>query len=182
MGQPLDNGIKQILPDGKTSCLFGLRRNCAGPAQQRLDADDEFLHPERLLQIIVGSHLKTVHHIVDRRAGGQEDDGRCLVALADAAHQFKAVQPWHHHVGHQHIGLVGGIQPQRFLSVTRHIHMEPLTIEGVLDNHRQGAFVLGQQYVNALLAHINRIVKDVPIPLVLDTSMLQPCFSTIVLT
>ena len=111
MGQPLDNGIKQVLSDGETRGLglYRLGHDRTGPAQQRLDAHDEFLHPERFLQVIVGTHLKAMHHIVDRRARRQEDDGCLCVMLADAAHEFVAVQPRHHHIGHYHIGLTGGI-------------------------------------------------------------------------
>ena len=185
MGQPLDNGVKQVLTyceAGDLSKGFGwLLCDCAGPPQQRLDAHDEFLHPEGLLQVVVGPHLKAMHHIVDRRPCREEDDRRLLVGLADAAHEFIAVKFGHHHIGNEDIRPLGGIQLQCLLAITRHRHVKSLTVQGVLDDHRQGAFILGQQYVDGL-AHFNPIVKVVPSPLLLTTRMDQPCFSTIVLT
>ena len=106
MRQPLNDGIKQVFPNGETGDLGRRLLGCdgAGSSQQRLDAHDEFLHPERLFQVIVGPHLKAVHHIIDCRARRQEDDGSERVALADAFCHVKSVQARHHHVGNDDVG------------------------------------------------------------------------------
>ena len=63
MGQALDNGIKQVFPYSKATGFNGLRLDGAGATKQRLDADDEFLHPEGLFQVIVGAHLKAMYYV-----------------------------------------------------------------------------------------------------------------------
>ena len=181
MGQSLDNRIKQILTDDKSSGFYGLWRDCASTAQEGLDAHNQFLHTKRLLQVIVGSHLKSMDDIAHCGACREKDNWRLPVRFAYAAHEFIAIHPRHHHVGYEHIGLVGSVKREGLLAIVGNSHVKALTIKCVLDDHGQGALILGQQYVD-FPVHVSLIVKVVPLPFVLSTSMLQPCLSTIVLT
>ena len=160
---------------------------------QRLDAHNEFLHAERLLQIVVGAQLEAFHHVVDGRAGGEKQYRRHGIAPADAAHHLEAVHAGHHHVGHQHVGLFVEEALQPLLSVFGQADAEALSFQRVFDNHGQGLFVLDQQYVykffvihSQFFIHHSSffilMVNSLPLPGSLCTSTVPPCRSTIVLT
>lgn len=112
-----------------------------GASQQGLDADNEFLHAERFLQIVVAAQLEAFHHVVDGRAGGEEKHGRVGVGTSDAAHHLEAIHAGHHHVGHQHVGLLAGKEVQTLHAVPGQADAEALSLQGVLDNHGKGLFV-----------------------------------------
>ena len=64
-GRP--DGIETVVTDFKNGGFLGLFL-CKGEsfAYQGLYADNEFLHSERLFQVVVGTQLKPFHHIVEK--------------------------------------------------------------------------------------------------------------------
>ena len=71
-----------------------------------------------------------------------------MVGLTNAAHQFKTIHAWHHHISHQHIGACGKEFVQRIIAIERNLDAESLCIKCVAYNHGQVILILGQQYLN----------------------------------
>ena len=145
--QPLRDGVEPVIAYFKVGDFFGSRfRKVESLARQRFDTDNQFLHAERFLQIIVGAEFKALYNVIDGGAGSEEKHRRVLVGLADAAYHLEAVHTGHHDVCHQHIGAQVEEQAQPLFAVGSGVDNETLPFQRVLYNHGEGLFILNQQY------------------------------------
>ena len=153
MQQCLRDRIEQITSYFKTAGNLCLRE-AERFSHQRLDTYDQFLHAERLFQIIVCSEFESFYHIVDGRTGSQKQY-RCLfVRLPDATYHFEAVHFGHHHIGHQHVRPKFKEKMQSFFAVGSGMDGKTVFLERIFDNHGECQFVFHQQYCNVVFAHV----------------------------
>ena len=148
--QLLGDRIETIVSDVHPSILTPSDFRCCSlfvemlPLGQATHARHEFLQAERLLKIVVTTHLKAINHIVDRRAG-REEEHRCqLVVLTDVPHHLEAIHPRHHHVGDKHVGLLGEERTKPLLTIGGKSHAHACRLHRVLHNHGQRSLILYQ--------------------------------------
>ena len=117
--------------------------------QGRPHAGDQLAQPERLGDVVVGTHLQADHRIDLRVACGHHDDGHLRLRPDLPAH-VDAGDAREHHV-EQHQAGADGIKPfQRVGAVDRDLNPEPLAFERdpqrvavrlfVVDNEDQRSF------------------------------------------
>lgn len=75
-------------------------------AQDGFDAEGEFLHGERLGQIVVSTNSESFKDVVFERLGGEEDDGHFLGGLSDVFGEAETVLLRHHDVEHAEVKFV----------------------------------------------------------------------------
>ena len=113
-----------------------------GPAENRLDAGDQFLRRERLDHVIVGPHLQAADPVVLAAAGGQEDDRPGRVAAAQFGQHLEAVALGEHDIEQDQIDAVGGrfAKPRR--AVGRLGHLVAAQPERIRQAAANGGFIL----------------------------------------
>ena len=92
------------------------RRQRAAPAQDRIDAQDQFARIEGLGQIIIRSRFEALDAVVGLRQGGQHED-RDLLFLAQRFRQLDPRFPRHHHVENDQVE----VEPGQFAARLRRI-------------------------------------------------------------
>ncbi len=75
-------------------------------SQDGFDAEGEFLHGERLGQIVVSTNSETFEDVIFERLGGEEDDGHFLGGLSDVFGEAETVLLRHHDVEHAEVKFV----------------------------------------------------------------------------
>ena len=74
------------------------------PAQQRAHAREQLLALERLDEIVVGADVEALDARVERVAGGQHQDRRVVLVLAQPARDVDAVHARETEVEHEDVG------------------------------------------------------------------------------
>ena len=99
----------QIQTDGAAQQLvlrgFPCRGDAAAAAEHGADAGLELEDVEGLGQVIVRALVKTQELVHIVRLGGQQDDGH-IGELPDLGAGLQTVQPGHHHIQHDQIGVL----------------------------------------------------------------------------
>ena len=155
----------------------------APPPQERIDARHQFLAPERLGDVIVGSQVQPQHHVLFLTLGGQHDDGRVERVLAHGAADFVAVDLGQHDVEQHQIGLGRERQSQPGFAVSGRKHFAALGGERVRQSAQEGRVVFDNQDAASVHAAApftalaaGRMTENVlPLPGWLSTSTEPPC-------
>jgi hypothetical protein len=140
--------IVEVLVDRPRARQIGGRVALAlalGRADQRLGPGGELAQVERLGHVRVGAGLEALDLLLDRRQRGQHQDRRARphhVAL-QPPRDLDAVDPRHHPVEHEQIGIVGAHQPQRLLPVVRAQAQEAGVAQRHAHHVSDGVVVLG---------------------------------------
>lgn len=93
-------GVGTNLVDGFLTVLLALYAT-----QDGLNAEGQFLHGERLSQIVVGAKLEAFKDILLQGLGGKEHDGHFCVAHAHLFGQRETIFLGHHHVENTEVKL-----------------------------------------------------------------------------
>jgi hypothetical protein len=70
----------------------------AASAGEGLEAGDDFAHGEGFGDVIVGTCVEAFDALIDFAAGGEEEDGGTVAALAEGSDGGEAVDAWEHDV------------------------------------------------------------------------------------
>ena len=85
-------------PKRKVSPVGAVRHRRRAPAEQRLDAREQFRHLERLDEVVVGAELQADDAIHDLAARRQHQDRRLDAALPQRPADVEAAAAWQHDV------------------------------------------------------------------------------------
>ena len=76
----------------------------AQPSQDRVDPCDHLGQSERLGHVVVAADGEAGHLVLDRVAGGEEEDGALHAVRAEAAGDLEAVEVGEHDVEDDQVG------------------------------------------------------------------------------
>jgi len=129
---PFDGHLAADVVDPHSAVLVGgahLRRP-ARAAQQRLDAREQLLAPERLRDVVVRAAAQPAHLVELARARGQ-DQHRHVAQVADPLERLPAVELGHRDVEHDEVGGLL-VQPAQRLEPVRRLRH---AVAGSLEQH-----------------------------------------------
>ena len=128
-----------------------------------LDPRQKLAGGERLDQVIVGAGPQPVHLGFLAGAGGEQDDRRIPGRLvrAHCRQKAEAVEPRHHDVGQDEVGLQGARRGQRRLAVGRALDPVAGGAQQALDVVAHVEIVVGQQneMVLAVLRQLGQVLQ-----------------------
>ena len=90
---------------GEGQVLVGVAGLGGDAAQQRAQPGEQLLEGERLGQVVVGAGVEPLDPVADGVAGGEHQDRHAVADLAQRAGGLQAVEPRHHHVHHDGVGV-----------------------------------------------------------------------------
>ena len=166
--------VEPEFSDGEYGGSFGLP---GFATQQGFHPNNKFWYGEGLLEIVAPSQVEAGDNVIDRCLGGQEEDGRLLIALADGFHHFEAGHLGHHHVHYEDVRAEVEVAVQAFGAIGSNGNFKVLGLQGIPHDAGQGEFVFYKEYA----ASHSSMVNVLPLPGSLWTEMRPPCFSTMVL-
>ena len=130
--------VEPEFSDGEYGGSFGLP---GFATQQGFHPNNKFWYGEGLLEIVVGSQVEAGDNVIDRCLGGQEEDGRLLIALADGFHHFEAGHLGHHHVHYEDVRAEVEVPVQAFSAIGSNRHLKVLGLQGIPHDAGQAEFV-----------------------------------------
>ncbi len=164
-------------------------------AQYGLDSEQEFLHRERLGDIIVSTDLEALEDIFLYRFRGKEYDGHLRVDRADFLRECESVLFGHHHIKHTQVVLAFQESLVAAFAIGKQIGIIALGLEVFAKKHTEILVVLAKQYTQSffhnnlflyvcihLFASGRVIMNRVPCPSSLSTVICPPSSLTILLT
>ena len=89
LSRDLDGAVHGV--EAEIAGLEPEAEGAARPPQQRLQAGDQLLHGEGLLQVVVGAAVEALDAMGDAVARGQDQDRRGIAALAQGLEDLQAV-------------------------------------------------------------------------------------------
>ena len=107
------------MPPAPREDAVGVGQIALQPAatQQTLQPYGHLHHAERLGQVVVGAEAQTPDPVLHGVARGQEQHRQGLAAVPQQLEEVEAVDPRHHHVEHDRVGVVGAEQGESGLRV-----------------------------------------------------------------
>ena len=100
-----------------------LRMIFPAAAHERADARQQFLHRERLGQVIVCAFVQPLYTVVHFGFGRQQQYGRCDIVCPHVPQDLKTGYLWHHNIENDTIVSVLPDERERFFSVVSGIHI-----------------------------------------------------------
>ena len=110
-------------------------------SQQGFYSYNQFRNGKGLLEIVVCSQIEAGDNVIDRCLGGQEEDGRLTIALADGFHHFKAGHLGHHYVHYEDVRAEVEVPVQAFSAIGSYGDIKALSLQSVPHDAGQGEFV-----------------------------------------
>src|SRR5574344_30813 len=95
----------------------------------------QFEHTEWFAQIVVGSRLKSPHHILRLGKCSEKEYRSGDVLVSYSFHHLKSVHIGHHHVSHNYVGTFMEEQLQPTLPILGSHYLETLRVECVTDDY-----------------------------------------------
>ena len=112
-------------------------------------ARHQFRRSERLDQVIVGAGLQPAHPVLHLVARRQQQHRQPAAARAQAAHDFKAVQPRQADIEHQHVGRAGALQHGvGFAAIAQQLHLHAMAAQHPCQAVGQDRVVFYQDYMH----------------------------------
>src|SRR5581483_176896 len=125
--------------------------------QDGADAGDELLRVERLGEVVVGAEVEAGDLVLVLAFGGEHDDGRLSVALAEPARDLHAVDLRHHQVEHDQVGVDGADLLERLAAVVGRLDLVALGAQVELHQLDDVALVVDDEHggsgADALAVH-----------------------------
>ena len=122
--------------------IFG----CVHTTQDRLHAKEQFLEPEGLAHVVVGTDLQPMRNVNPVSAGGQHDHWCRLPTVTDGLHKFEAVHLRHVYVDDEQGRLGSRHDVQRLLAISGLDCVVPAEPEGVADQLAYAGFVVDNHH------------------------------------
>ncbi len=113
--------------------------------QNRFDARNQFARVEGLGQVIVRAEFEAEDLVNVLVAGGEHEDGRGIVTLAQALADFEAIQFGEHHVQHDQRGAKHAHCFERGLAIRCGLDAKALTLQIHLRELQDGGFVVYEE-------------------------------------
>ena len=114
------------------------------PPQQRVDPTDQLDRRERLRHVVVGAHPEPFEQVALGIASRQHDD-RHRALSADPAARVGTRELRQHHVENDQVDRLRQRHRDSLGAVDRHIHLEALALEGVLQPPHQRRLIVDDQ-------------------------------------
>ncbi len=120
------------------------------PPGERPDAGEQLAHGERLDHVVIRARLEPAHPVVDRVTGGQHQDRRAHLLLAELPADAQSIRSREHDV-HDH-DVVGRAEHggDALVPFVNDVDREPRLAEATLDAGGEPPVVLDQQHSHEL--------------------------------
>src|SRR5579863_4624825 len=102
--------------------LRGFIKTTIAPAQQGVDARQQFLHGERLGQVVIGPHIETRHTVLYRSTRGEHQHGCHNVFGTQLAAHLEPVNTRQHQIKYYRVIGVGEGQVKPRVPVVRQVY------------------------------------------------------------
>ena len=131
----------------------GRRREDDGPgtavaAREHVDAREQLLERVRLDEVVVGAAVEAGDPVAHRVAGGEHEDRRPDLGLAQAPARLDAIDAREHHVEHHDAVDVGVHAPQRLLARRHDVDGDVLACQAAPQGVGHPPVVLDQQHAH----------------------------------
>src|SRR5260221_3181616 len=149
--------------------LRGLIKTTIPATQQGVDARQEFLHGERLGEVIIGPHVEARHTVFNRSACREHQHGRHNVFGAHLTADFESVNAGHHHIKNHHIvGITEG-KIKTGVPVVRQVDGVALFQQDAAQQVRQALLIFNYQDMHCSLPFsltwVPTVLRSVSLPL-----------------
>jgi hypothetical protein len=99
-------------------------------AQQGAQTSQQFREREGLGEVVIGARIEALDPISDGVTSGQYQDRHVVAGLAQRAGGFDAVEPGHHHIHDDDIGVGQAHAGQGFGAIGCHGDVVPVELQG----------------------------------------------------
>jgi hypothetical protein len=108
---------------------------------ERIHSRDQFLHCERLREVIIRAESETRHPIAYFSPRGQDKDTGVDFRRAQMSQHFESIHPWQHHIEHEKIVPLQVRFPQGGLTIVDHDRLVARFSEGAADMLGKSNFI-----------------------------------------
>ena len=122
--------------------LEGLIKTAFAAAEQGVDARQQFLHGERLGQVVIGPHIETRHTVLDRATCCEHQHRRQNTLSTHLATDLEPIESGQHHVKNHYIISIAQGKVQPGMPVVREINGVALFQQDAPQQKRKALLVL----------------------------------------
>ena len=119
-------------------------------ANERPNAGEQFVHLERLGQVVVGPGVEPGHLVVSRGLGGEHQHVRVDPGPAPPLKKCQAVHLGEHDVEHDHVVRCASALDVRFFAVGRDIDGEPFLLQALPQCFQERLVIFNEQYAHGI--------------------------------
>mmetsp|Transcript_24080 Transcript_24080/g.44519 ORF Transcript_24080/g.44519 Transcript_24080/m.44519 type:complete len:402 (-) Transcript_24080:2106-3311(-) len=123
------------------------------PAQDRVDAQQEFLGLERFRDVVIGPRLQPLDPVVGFALGGQQQDG-CRVGFAQGPAQADPILAGHHHIHHDQVEIEAREDAPCMRGIAPCRHQKAMAHQEFLQQRADALIVIDDQQMCIKIAHV----------------------------
>ena len=126
------------------------------PAQQRAQPGQQLLQGERLGEVVVGAGVETLDPVADGVAGGEHQDRHVVAGRAQRPGRLDAVEPRHHHVHHDDVGVLAPTRDQGLGAVGGQRDLVAVELQRPAQRVAHGLVVVDDEHAGLGVGHARK--------------------------